>query len=166
MGIFQDVFNHQIKQLLNAFPADHIIEETGKLFWSGLKRVPTPLELDLNDPIHLELIQAGANIYAAIFNIPLEQDKGKVVEVAKKITPKPFVPKNVKIETEEKKAAEQPVIINEDDEKEIDILLEELNNYGIDKAAAPQGVEFEKDDPKNFHIEFMAGVSNLRVLLI
>lgn len=26
VGIFQDVFNHQIKQLLNAFPADHIIE--------------------------------------------------------------------------------------------------------------------------------------------
>lgn len=125
--------------------------------------MPTPLELDLNDPIHLEFIQAGANIYAAIFNIPLEQNKEKVVEVAKKIQPKPFVPRNVKIETEEKKAAEQPVIINEDDEKEIDILLEELNNYTIDKAASPQGVEFEKDDPKNFHIEFMAGVSNLRV---
>lgn len=163
VGIFQDVFNHQIKQLLSAFPADHVIEETGKLFWSGLKRVPTPLELDLNDPIHLELIQAGANIYAAIFNIPLEQDKAKVVEIGKKITPKPFVPKNVKIETEEKKAAEQPVIINEDDEKEIEVLLEELNSYTIDKAAGPQGVEFEKDDPKNFHIEFMAGVSNLRV---
>ena len=68
--------------------------------------MPTPLELDLNDPIHLEFIQAGANIYAAIFNIPLEQNKEKVVEVAKKIQPKPFVPRNVKIETEEKKAAE------------------------------------------------------------
>lgn len=26
VGIFQDVFNHQIKQLLTAFPADHIVE--------------------------------------------------------------------------------------------------------------------------------------------
>jgi hypothetical protein len=43
VGIFQDVFNYQIKQLLTAFPADHVIEETGKLFWSGLKRVPTAL---------------------------------------------------------------------------------------------------------------------------
>jgi len=25
VGIFQDVFNYQIKQLLTAFPADHII---------------------------------------------------------------------------------------------------------------------------------------------
>ena len=43
VDIFQDVFNYQIKQLLTAFPADHVIEETGKLFWSGLKRVPTAL---------------------------------------------------------------------------------------------------------------------------
>lgn len=27
---------------------------------------------------------------------------------------------------------------------------------------APTLVEFEKDDPTNFHIEFMGGVSNLR----
>jgi ubiquitin-activating enzyme E1 len=116
--IFQDVFNHQIKQLLNAFPADHIVEETKKLFWSGLKRVPNALELDLNDPIHSEFIQAGANIYAAMFNIPLENNKQKVMEIARHIKPTAFVPKNVKIETEEKKAQEQqPVIINEDDEK-------------------------------------------------
>lgn len=43
VGIFQDVFNHQIKQLLTAFPADHIIEDTKKPFWSGLKRVPNAL---------------------------------------------------------------------------------------------------------------------------
>jgi len=67
--IFQDIFNHQIKQLLSAFPPDHIIEETKKLFWSGLKRVPTPLELDFLDKIHVELIQAGANIFASLFGL-------------------------------------------------------------------------------------------------
>lgn len=115
VGIFQDVFNHQIKQLLNAFPADHIVEETKKPFWSGLKRVPTALELDLNDPIHAEFIQAAANIYAAIFNIPLERNKENAIALARKVTPPPFVPRNVKIETEEKKDNPPPVIINEDD---------------------------------------------------
>lgn len=43
VDIFQDVFNHQIKQLLNAFPHDHIVEDTGKPFWSGLKRAPVAL---------------------------------------------------------------------------------------------------------------------------
>jgi ubiquitin-activating enzyme E1 len=68
--IFQDVFNHQIKQLLSAFPHDHIIEDTGKLFWSGLKRVPNALEFSVKDPRHLEFVQAGANIFATIFNLP------------------------------------------------------------------------------------------------
>lgn len=101
VDIFQDVFNHQIKQLLNAFPYDHIVEDTGKPFWSGLKRAPIPLELDLKDSLHVELIQAGANIYASLFNLPLEQNPDKVVEIAKKIPLVPFVPKSgVKIETD------------------------------------------------------------------
>lgn len=113
--IFQDVFNHQIKQLLSAFPADHIVEDTGKPFWSGLKRVPTALELDFNDKIHVELIQSAANIYATMFNIPMETNAAKVVEIAKKIPLQPFVPKaGVKIETDEKKKEEeQPVVLND-----------------------------------------------------
>jgi hypothetical protein len=59
--------------------------------------VPNALELDLNDPVHAEFIQAAANIYAAIFNIPLERNKEKAIELAKKVTPPPFVPRNVKI---------------------------------------------------------------------
>lgn len=75
IDIFQDVFNYQIRQLLNAFPHDHIVEESKKPFWSGLKRAPSPIELDLKDPVSLELVQAAANIYACMFNIPLEKDK-------------------------------------------------------------------------------------------
>jgi len=53
-----------------------------------------------------------------MFNLPLEKDKNKVVEIASKIPLKPFVPKQgVKIETEEKKdgAASNEPLINEDD---------------------------------------------------
>ena len=107
VDIFQDVFNYQIKQLLSAFPEDHIVEDTGKPFWSGLKRVPKALELDLKDPIHVELIQAAANIYACMFNLPLVKNKEQVVEIARKIPLQPFVPKaGVKIETDEKKTEE------------------------------------------------------------
>jgi ubiquitin-activating enzyme E1 len=71
VGIFQEVFNHQIKLLTNAFPEDYIIPDAKKPFWSGLKRFPTALELDLKDPLHLDLIHGAANIYAAIFSLPL-----------------------------------------------------------------------------------------------
>ena len=116
VAIFQDCFNHQIKNLLSAFPPDYVSEQSKKPFWSGLKRVPTALQLDLNDPVHSELIQAGANIYAAIFNIPLEKDKAKVMEIAKTVKPIAFIPKKVKIEVDEKKQnKEQPIMVNEDD---------------------------------------------------
>ena len=120
VDIFQDVFNHQIKQLLSAFPLDHIVEDTGKLFWSGLKRAPTALELDLNDPIHIELIQSAANIYASMFNLPLVRNAQHVIEIAKKVPLEPFVPKQgVKIETDEKKKEEDKPVFTDEDEKEI-----------------------------------------------
>lgn len=66
--------------------------------------MPTPLELDLKDKIHVEFIQAGANIFASFFGLPKEKDQNKVIEIARKIKLVEFVPKsNVKIETDEKK---------------------------------------------------------------
>ena len=165
VAIFQDVFNYQIRQLLAAFPPDHIIEDTGKLFWSGLKRVPNALELNLKDPLHVELVQSAANIFASMFNLPLERNTAHVTELIAKVPLAPFVPKsNVKIEVDEKKEKkEEPVEFNDEDEREIEKLEKELRGYNINPAERTAIVEFEKDDPTNFHIEFMAGVSNLRV---
>lgn len=72
--MFHDIFYNQILQLTNAFPENHIIEDTGKPFWSGLKRFPQALKLDLNDPIHLDFVQAGANIFATMFKIPMNNN--------------------------------------------------------------------------------------------
>ena len=38
-------------------------------------------------------------------------------------------------------------------------------SYTINQDQKTSPIEFEKDDPTNFHIEFMGGVSNLRVIL-
>lgn len=93
----------------------------------------------------------------------MEKDAQKVIEIAKKIPLQPFVPKsNVKIETDDKKK-DEPVMVNDEDEEEIAKLLKLLNGYSINPDLKSGAVEFEKDDPTNFHIEFMAGVSNLRV---
>lgn len=71
VNIFWDVFHNQIAQLLHIFPEDHILEETNKPFWSGLKRAPKVITLDLNDPIQIQLIQATSNILAVVFGIQL-----------------------------------------------------------------------------------------------
>lgn len=122
------------------------------------------MELDLKDPIHVDLIQSAANIYATLFNLPMVKEADKVVEIARKIPLKPFQPKaGVKIETDEKKTKEEPVEINDEDEQENEKLLKQLTQYQINPKQKTQVIEFEKDDPTNFHIEFMGGVSNLRV---
>lgn len=102
MNIFWDVFHNQIALLLHAFPEDHIVEETKKPFWSGLKRAPKPIILDLNDPLHIEVVQAGANILASMFGIPQERSQKAIKELAAKVTPEKFVPKKVKIVVDEK----------------------------------------------------------------
>lgn len=70
------------------------------MFWSGLKKVPLPLELNLKDPIHLDLVQAGANIFATMFNIEMCRDKNKVIELAEQVKLPKFIAKNVKIITD------------------------------------------------------------------
>ena len=102
VNIFYDVFHNQIAQLLHAFPEDHIIEETGKPFWSGLKRSPSIIHLDLDDALHLEVVQAAANVFAVIFGIPMESNKYVVRKIAQSVEPVKFVPKKVKIEVDEK----------------------------------------------------------------
>lgn len=74
VNMFMDIFHNQIATLLNAFPENHIIEDTGKPFWSGLKRAPVAIKLDVEDPLHLEFVQAAANIFAFMFNIEMNGD--------------------------------------------------------------------------------------------
>ncbi len=116
--------NHQIKLLINAFPEDHINSDNNKPFWSGLKRFPLPLELDLKDPLHVDLIQGAANIYASIFGLPLETNKEKVAEIASHVKPPPYIHKVVKFATEEDKNSSNDPIINENDGMEAEVLLE------------------------------------------
>lgn len=97
VNIFWDVFHNQIAQLLHAFPEDHVIEDTGKPFWSGLKRAPKVISLDLHDPLQVQLIQATANILAFVFNIQLESNENVVKSLAKDVIPQKFIPKKVKI---------------------------------------------------------------------
>lgn len=71
---FWQIFHNQIAQLLIAFPENYVNAETGKPFWGGLKRTPKVIPLNLDDPLHLELIQATANIYAVVFNLEMVHD--------------------------------------------------------------------------------------------
>ncbi|HRI34627.1 MAG TPA: hypothetical protein PLD02_12815 [Saprospiraceae bacterium] len=62
----------------------------------------------------MELIQATANILAFVFNIQLERNTHIIKSLAKDVIPEKFIPKKVKIETDEKKKAETVEVSEED----------------------------------------------------
>ncbi len=160
--MFQDIFYNQIAQLLHSFPLEHKTE-AGKLFWSGLKRPPVPVAFNSSDPKHLEFVQATANIFAHIFGLAPETNLAKIAKMSDNVIVPEFQPRRITIKTDDKQetaAAEAPK--EEDDEQIVKHLQHELRAMHLNKSGAWSLIEFEKDDPTNFHIEQVASVSNLR----
>eukprot|EP01130_Rhizamoeba_saxonica_P006439 TRINITY_DN2563_c0_g4_i1.p1 TRINITY_DN2563_c0_g4~~TRINITY_DN2563_c0_g4_i1.p1 ORF type:complete len:1041 (+),score=296.06 TRINITY_DN2563_c0_g4_i1:205-3327(+) len=163
--LFEEKYNHNLKQILYTFPLDHI--DDGAPFWSGSKRPPTPLEFDgiyqeeiMNFIVSSTFLKAySSNIIESEFK---QDDYLERVEYIKSILPDiepiEFVPKDVKIETDENAAEDKystPV--------EIDITIDDLPKpEDIEWKPAP--VSFEKDDDDNFHIDFISSAGNLRAL--
>jgi ubiquitin-activating enzyme E1 len=162
---FAQNFTNTIKQLLHIFPEDYV-DKDGNKFWSGPKRAPVVVDLDLKDELHLHYISACSNLIAYNTGITQVKDKSAVAEMASKVNLPEFTPKsNVKIQTEEKKEGEK--------EEEEETPAEELERYNAvikDLAASHKEINkdgfnpavFEKDDDKNFHIDYIHATSNLR----
>lgn len=55
---------------------------TGQLFWSGPKRCPQALEFDINNPLHLDYVAAGANLKAQVYGMPTNRDRSYIAQVA------------------------------------------------------------------------------------
>lgn len=81
-----------------------------------MKRTPKVIPFDLNDPLHVELVQAASNIFAVIFNLPMVHDLELIKSIAKNVDPIKFAPKKIKIAVDEKEKENEPVEINEEDE--------------------------------------------------
>ncbi|ARF11555.1 ubiquitin-activating enzyme E1 [Klosneuvirus KNV1] len=164
----------EIAQLLYKFPSD-ATTTSGTPFWSGAKKCPHTINFDVNDDLHVNYVIAMANIWANIFhiknntdNIAIGQnqrfsyDHNTIKNVIKQLTPpKVTIDENVKIsandEEEKKRQAEESA-------KPIDIseLIKSLPPTTIIKKLHINPQEFEKDDDRNHHIDFMAHASNMR----
>ncbi|KAL4461677.1 hypothetical protein ABPG72_016686 [Tetrahymena utriculariae] len=160
--MFQDIFYNQISQLLYSFPLDHKTE-SGQPFWSGPKRPPIPIKFDTNDDIHVDFIQSAANVFAFIFGLPYCHDREYVKKAANSVHVEEFVPKKASIKVDDKDKTEEKV---EDDEIVTENLTKELLNFNLNQHGQNNPklnpIEFEKDDPTNWHIDFISSVANLR----
>lgn len=158
---FDAFFNHNIRDLLWALPADKK-DDSGNPFWSGPKRPPSPMEFDSNDETHLLFVLTCANLVAFTLGVPQEQSFEKVKEIVDQIQGLTYKHKSVVIEDDKKKEGEkkEPVIAAPEDKELICALLGDLDLDA--KAVSPKDIlpaEFEKDDDTNFHIDFIHATS-------
>jgi ubiquitin-activating enzyme E1 len=163
-NLFTDNFTNSIAQLLHIFPKDYK-DKDGHPFWSGPKRAPDVVELSYSDELHVHFVTSCANLVAFNVGLPQNKNRDEVAEIASKIEIPKFVPKsNVKIQVEENEKEEDNK--QEADVEEVDILkqlLVDLDPKTLKvKTADFHPADFEKDDDKNFHIDFIHSTSNLR----
>ncbi|KTW27306.1 hypothetical protein T552_02288 [Pneumocystis carinii B80] len=159
---FEKKFNNDIQQLLFNFPRDSITSN-GIPFWSGPKRVPTPLIFDINDEQHLAFIIAGANLHAFNYGLKGEVDRGIYKRVLDNIIVPDFSPKaGIKIqETDSDPNIETGTRA---DSSELNNLINCLPPPSTLAGYRLNPVIFEKDDDTNYHIDFITAASNLRAL--
>eukprot|EP00045_Choanoeca_perplexa_P013386 m.151731 g.151731 ORF g.151731 m.151731 type:complete len:1007 (-) comp16344_c0_seq1:68-3088(-) len=160
---FQDLYNNQIQQLLFNFPKDRTTE-SGAPFWSGPKRCPDPLVFDAENPNHLGFVIAGANLRAAVFGLKGDRDPEVFKAALGAIAVPDFKPREgVKIETDEKRAAENAAGAAPA-EDELDSAISALPTPGDLAGFSVTPQEFEKDDDSNFHMDFITAASNCRAM--
>lgn len=163
---FEKRYNHQLKQLLFNFPIDHV-DSNGVPFWSGSKRPPTPIVFDHSNEMHMNFVSSATFLRAYTLGIieselkpeDYEEKLKHIENIAMSVEVPEFVPQTgLKIKTE----MNSKVAVELEDEDEV---IEKI------KATLPERstikwrmspLVFEKDDERNFHIDFISASANLR----
>lgn len=98
--VFDESFDHKIRDLLAVFPKDSL-DSHGQPFWSGPKRAPDFITFNPDDDMHLNFIVACANLIAFNVGIPQTRDRDLIRSIAAGQQGKPYLKKTLKIETPE-----------------------------------------------------------------
>ena len=72
MKLFMKFFFIDIQKILELYPLNSINKE-GKKFWSGEKRVPHPINFDLNNELCIKFIKNFAILFSNIFDIKINE---------------------------------------------------------------------------------------------
>ncbi|RXN25536.1 ubiquitin-like modifier-activating enzyme 6 [Labeo rohita] len=165
---FDKYFKRKALQLLHSFPLDTRLKD-GSLFWQSPKRPPSPIEFDLNDPLHFSFVVSAARLFSEIYNIQYSEEKlsyEAVSSVLAEVEVPEYRPAEKHIETDEtiKKPDQLKMTVSSEEEREAIIQLQEAinSNFVTPERLRMTALSFEKDDDSNGHMDFVASASALR----
>lgn len=162
-NLFQKLFHDTIAQLLYNFPEEQVTEK-GERFWSGNKRCPHVLTFDGQNPTHLDFIVAAANLLAKMYFLEENRDRDFVRREVARVQVPEFTPKSgvAIFENDEQLKAENERRNNENAGQGLEDIVRQLPKHEQIKGIRVHPHEFEKDDDKNFHMDYISATANLR----
>lgn len=172
---FARQFRSRILDLIHFFPKDtRVVDKETKAdlgpFWTGSKRFPRAVDLNLDDELHLQHLFNTANLYAYMFNLEQERDvekfkaKVRALNLSAPVWKAPAKGPNMEGEDVATNTSQEEKADVKDDDTLLEELTQELRgmNAEVLKSKLLRVSEFEKDDDTNFHIDFVTSTSNLR----
>jgi ubiquitin-activating enzyme E1 len=166
--VFQ--FRNRIRDLTHSLPADARKTEkstTGEvldlgLFWTGQHRFPQGADFDIENELHLGFLLNTANLYAFMFGVPHVREPAafKAAFNELKLSAPAWTPPASKVDVKDLKEDKKEA--SDDEMTRVRSLLEEFKALDVTRYKALNEAEFEKDDDKNFHIDYITACSNMR----
>ena len=151
---FYKHFIYNINNILKLYPPDCINKKTNMKFWTGVNRIPHPLEFDLNKTINFEYIESFSFLLAKALsiNFSLIMKKEYIYEFSN----------NYKMKELKKKTFESKDFY-ENKIKEIKVVIDDyLNTNSNNNQILFNPIPYQKDSTDEKIMNFMFSSSNLR----
>lgn len=149
--LYEELFQFRIEDILTCFPPDS--ENNGKKFWEKPKKVPSPLNIDLDEKNCFEYVTATYKLLCKILGVEADLDLKHTYRTYERPA---RIKTKVLIDTEEQK--------NVDDDSEqtelnsriesLSLLTVKMSDYKLNPLS------FDKD--VDLHVDFIASASNNR----
>lgn len=145
-------YKYNIELILRINPSNKIIAETGEKFWSGNKRLPHPLEFDINDNMCFEFTKSFACLLAQCLDIDISN-----ININNHIK---YFCSTLRFEPPKKSVYKDQTFY----QNKIYEIKEEIENFLVDKYQIINfnPINYDKDSTNNYQIDFISNCSNLR----
>ena len=151
---FTKLFINNINNILIIYPPDKISKITGKKFWSGSKRLPHPLKLDLNNELCFQYIRSFSLLLSNCLDINIAN-----------ININEYIMKNFKnfiIKNSKKKELKDKFYYKEKIQEIHDKILDYFLNKKINMEINYKLLNYEKDSKDSNQLDFIFSSSLLR----